>query len=108
MGKSDSGRWRLDGVTGGQSSTSHLGFIRGPSPPERRPRGHGRNSGGGTLSLRSQQRLSVAQVRFYTVDSRFKKRSQSPQSSRKWEKSLERLDGPMSLCLMEFELDSAV
>ena len=59
MGKSDSGRQRLDGVTGGQSSRSHLSLIRGPSLPERRPRGHRRNCDGGTLSLCSQQRFSV-------------------------------------------------
>lgn len=75
MGKSDSGRWRLDGVTGGQSSMSHLGFIRGPSPPEGGLRGHGKNSDGGTLSLRSQQRLSVGPgkvlySRFYVLQKR--------------------------------------
>ena len=87
MGKSVSGRWRLDGVTGGQTGGT---VTVGPS-------------------LCAHSRGSLwAQVRFYTVDSVFKKRSQSPQSSRKSEKSLEILDGPMLLCLMEFELDSAV
>lgn len=57
VGKSDSGRQRLDGVNGRQSSRPHLSFIRGPLPPERQPRGHGRNCDDGTLALRSQVRF---------------------------------------------------